>query len=517
MKFLSAVVAFSLLAPSLSSSLPPVRPSPANKKFHDSHGRQVTFHGVNAISKGVPFVPDTSTFSADISMTTEDFEIMQELGLNVLRLGVMWPGVEPSTRGVYNETYLDEIDKIVSMAADHGVYTLLDMHQDDLSETFCGEGIPSWAVRHTDGHQLLGDFPSPVAKPFTDSFNEPKMNDAAFPTRQDCATHDWPGYYQAKAQANAWEALYTNVDGMAEQWGAMWAHVASRFKGRTEVLGIELINEPYAGDFYRDPLIMVPYPNPHNADRVKLQPAYDLVTAKIREVDPDVLVFFAPVTWSDFGAGFSAPPMGDEENSVLAFHYYEAPQFNVGVQLTAFDKAAARLNVASFLTETAAPGSSDGTFARMAAGADKHLQSWATWEWKTFCRESDKTLASASQISEHGACKTGYGQDFDKDTMRPSDANLSGHARTYPPLVAGNTTAFSYDDSTFDFSLTYNIDVSIDAPTVIYYNGDMHYPNGVNLAVEGGAECVEKETNHIECTAGQAKAGAEVTVKLTAK
>ena len=28
----------------------------------------------------------------------------------------------------------------------HGIYTLLDMHQDVLSHKFCGEGVPDWAV-----------------------------------------------------------------------------------------------------------------------------------------------------------------------------------------------------------------------------------------------------------------------------------------------------------------------------------------------------------------------------------
>ena len=31
-------------------------------------------------------------------------------------------------------------------AAKYGIYTLLDAHQDDLSQKFCGEGIPDWAV-----------------------------------------------------------------------------------------------------------------------------------------------------------------------------------------------------------------------------------------------------------------------------------------------------------------------------------------------------------------------------------
>ena len=34
----------------------------------------------------------------------------------------------------------------VHRAAKYGIYTLLDAHQDVLSEKFCGEGIPDWAV-----------------------------------------------------------------------------------------------------------------------------------------------------------------------------------------------------------------------------------------------------------------------------------------------------------------------------------------------------------------------------------
>lgn len=57
----------------------------------------------------------------------------------------MWQGVEPS-RGLYNETYIRVLIDIVKEATDHGIYTLLDLHQDLYSEKFCGEGMPAWAV-----------------------------------------------------------------------------------------------------------------------------------------------------------------------------------------------------------------------------------------------------------------------------------------------------------------------------------------------------------------------------------
>ena len=161
----------------VSTTLEPVTLQPRSGRPHafvDATGRERIFHGTNAIVKGPPWVPDSRTFSNDTSMTTEDFAWMRRMGMNILRLGVMWPGVEP-TRGHYNETYLDEIERIAELAAQFGVYTLLDMHQDGLSEFFCGEGVPPWAVKPADGGLLSGAFPAPYDKlnGSTDFYTEP--------------------------------------------------------------------------------------------------------------------------------------------------------------------------------------------------------------------------------------------------------------------------------------------------------------------------------------------------------
>ena len=63
--------------------------------FVDEYGRIRVFHGANMVVKGPPWIPDVSEFSSDLSLTEEDFQIMDMLGLNMMRLGVMWPGVEP--------------------------------------------------------------------------------------------------------------------------------------------------------------------------------------------------------------------------------------------------------------------------------------------------------------------------------------------------------------------------------------------------------------------------------------
>lgn len=90
------------------------------KDFVDSHGRQRIFHGTNAVVKGPPYLPDRlSGFSTNTSLVADDFWYMQRAGLNVLRLGFMWPGAEPE-RGGYNETYFAEYLRIVQEAAEYG-------------------------------------------------------------------------------------------------------------------------------------------------------------------------------------------------------------------------------------------------------------------------------------------------------------------------------------------------------------------------------------------------------------
>src|SRR3990167_2706406 len=64
---------------------------------------------------------------------------------NVVRLGVMWPGVMP-TSGTVNATYLQVMRGIVDMLGARGIYTIVDLHQDVFSRKFCGEGAPDWLV-----------------------------------------------------------------------------------------------------------------------------------------------------------------------------------------------------------------------------------------------------------------------------------------------------------------------------------------------------------------------------------
>ena len=72
-----------------------------------------------------------------------------------------------------------------------------------------------------------------------------------YPYSKDCAKHAWGDYYFTEAAAAAFQNFYNNTDGLLDAWADFWGKTAQGFNDYRSVIGYELINEPFAGDFYR--------------------------------------------------------------------------------------------------------------------------------------------------------------------------------------------------------------------------------------------------------------------------
>ncbi|CAK0895425.1 unnamed protein product, partial [Prorocentrum cordatum] len=470
--------------------------------FVDPQGRERVFHGTNVVVKGAPWLPRLDHFDPLTSLVQRDFDFLLDAGINLIRLGVMWPGAEPA-RGEYNETYFSSVREIVKTAGSRGVYVLLDMHQDLLSEHFCGEGIPSWAVEPLKRHWER--FPVPLwARPV-----EPGAD--GFPTRQDCAeifsenpfSHGWATGQGTIAAGHAYDSLFLNVNNMTEAWGAFWAKTASAVKGLDNVLGFELMNEPFAGDPFTHPLLL----EPGRADRERLQPAYDAVVRHIRAVDDATLVFFAGVTWDNVHpAGFTAAPGGAQDRanrSVLSYHYYVPPQGrDFEAYLRTRRQDATRLGTGLMMTESCCEQLHD--LAVPALGAAGH--SWIHWEWKDWCREDldDASRASSSQGAAWGACKTGFGAGPWSEVP-------------YLPAVAGTLGGTAWNASTGVFTATFRPDPSLAGGTEALVS-PVSFPAGYDVAVEPAVLAVERrpEAARVLLTPlANASASQVVTVTIT--
>jgi len=108
--------------------------------------------------KEFPWHPSNETFDPQLSLTDGDIQNLVEWGFNFVRLGVMWPGVEPA-RDQVNQTYIAVMQDFVNKLYDAGIYVLIGLfHLSHLSSISLQDDttlLPSSSTIYTDFHQDL--------------------------------------------------------------------------------------------------------------------------------------------------------------------------------------------------------------------------------------------------------------------------------------------------------------------------------------------------------------------------
>ena len=182
------------------------------QRFIDPQGRQLILHGINVVNKN----PETGYLG---HVTEKDFAKFKSLGFNVVRLGIIWDGLEPEP-GVYNEDYLRGIDQMIQWAADNDIYVFLDMHQDLYSVQF-SDGAPAWAT-------ITGGQPHQEGAIWSDA------------------------YLMSPAVQTAFDNFWGNTPapdsiGVQDHYINLWKHIAGRYADNTTVIGFDIMNEPFMG------------------------------------------------------------------------------------------------------------------------------------------------------------------------------------------------------------------------------------------------------------------------------
>src|SRR3954451_23263620 len=126
--FLLALLALGIITPA-ADGMPRLQAirgdSPA---IVTADGRQVLLRGVNVNQLG-DYWQQRPDIPATLPLSEDDFAGIQALGMNEVRLLVHWSKLEPQ-RGEFDDAYLAEIRQAVRWAREHGIYVVLDMHQD---------------------------------------------------------------------------------------------------------------------------------------------------------------------------------------------------------------------------------------------------------------------------------------------------------------------------------------------------------------------------------------------------
>jgi hypothetical protein len=127
--------------------------------FRDSFQRFVLFRGVNIASRSKlsPYLPifplqnnielTLENLRREIELVNPQIDILRSLGLNTVRLLVMWKAIEPSPNSNLEELlpsgkqYLTFVKEIIDKLYSKGLFVIIDFHQDLAHEIYGGDGL----------------------------------------------------------------------------------------------------------------------------------------------------------------------------------------------------------------------------------------------------------------------------------------------------------------------------------------------------------------------------------------
>jgi len=174
---------------------------------------------------------------------------------------------------------------------------ILDFHQDIWHRKFCGEGVPDYVFDICVSEEPSGtaSFPHPAAN------TTYPVDEDGNPSLDACLSKSFAAYYLSQEVSAGFQCLYDNKQGLWDNFASYWQLIAQRFHTKANVLGYELINEPWWGDAYHSPKQMLPgYAELHS-----LQPMYQYLHNKIREIDDEKIIFWEGLTIDYFPNGFT--------------------------------------------------------------------------------------------------------------------------------------------------------------------------------------------------------------------
>lgn len=510
-------------APVALPSLPGPIGSRGGPFLSDRTGRVVLLHGVNVVEKRPPYevYPDRGK---PWNFDTADARRIARLGFDVVRLGIIWEGLEPGTAKSNSPStcrpgspgnphqlrlsvlvrYLGHIRQTVALLARFHIFTILDMHQDVYSSVLGGEGAPSWAV----------------------------CTDGVRPTRP---PGRWSRIYGTEAADIAYDHFWFNnvVGDLQGQYDLVWSLVARSFRNDPWVIGFDPFNEPFStaaiGDngrkfdgtlecFYTGRAHAAVVRTPKGVAGVRCPPDDPRtgLLPDLRRADPRALIFVEPALYASKGTATMLGPM-PFRHLVFNVHVYcpdRSPvtgnPYNVATCSTEESRAfrrrlIERLGMASrqqpdgpamIVTEFGAT-SDPAVLRNTTAGFDRSLMSWIYWAWKYY---RDPTGSSDEALVK----VTGR--------LRPTASVLS---QVYAEAIAGTPQSMSFDPTTARFLLRYRTRRRVTTPTLIVVPTTVHYRRGYCARVIGGTVLSPLDSSLLEVSGGDVGRAHEVTVRVS--
>lgn len=423
--------------------------------LRDGDGRALLLRGLNLAGghKQAPYL--------DFQQPPDYQRVRDPWGMNAIRFLLTWAAVEPA-EGVYDDGYLDQVAERMEWARQAGLLVVLDMHQDIYGEGFVsggGDGAPLWTC---DASHYASFVPNP---------SEWYLNSANVDVVA-CWDHFW------------------NSDALRRRYTDAWTHVAQRLSGYDDVIvGIDPMNEPYWGSY-----ILTAF----EADL--LQPLYEEVVPAVRAEHPGWVAFLEPGANRNLGVPTSLGPFPFADVVYAPHSYDRDAESGMGFDPTHRD--AVIQNGADLAAEAHALGAGLWIGEYGGQTGTPGITPYMDAEYAAFA-------AVAAGTTYWSYDKGGGYSVLDADGNEKPDL-MAALVRPWPERVAGTPVSYGFDATTSTFTLTYEPDGSISAPTVIRVP-ERAYPHG--FTVECGVCRAEIAPGEVRIARPPAAEVAVVTIR----
>lgn len=432
------------------------------ERFVDAEGRHLILHGFD---------------------NAGDFSEMREWGMNFGRVLMNWSRIEPEC-GVYDEEYLSALDKKVADAKANGIYVLLDMHQNLWGKGVPrGSGAPPWAM-------LTKDLPHIAEGPI------------------------WSmAYFQSERIQKSFDHFWANDPGpdgigIQDRFAMMWQMLAKRYADEPNVIGFDIINEPFPGTPGKEAMKAMAFSMAkrlisqgvdienmelfdigmrayeetckefalfkqwvdagteitRKAEKERLIPMYNRVAASIRKVNRHHIIFTAPFFMANLGIPSVLEPVTDAQGRrdpqyAFAPHAYQDDVQRMELLMDRLLATGKNMRAPILFGEWGNLTNNDKIFFADPIPAGRI----------TLDRIQKNLCGSAYHMRIKTLPKEPY---FEEILMRP-----------YPAATAGILKSYVFDTKTKSFTCVWKENPAITAPTRVFIPA-CRFPNGFNVSLK---------------------------------
>lgn len=443
--------------------------APKGRFFQGADGRAVFLRGSSIAAR-------TSQTFAELGFDERNAQLLSTMGVNVMRVGVVWANIEPQPK-LFDESYIDSIADAIKILAKYGIYSLVDFHQDEFSQApGYGNGAPEWATMKRGTTTPECGFPENLRAPVKDCRTD--INEAS--------TSFWRN--EVIAGEKAWD-----------HYAFMLRHIVTRFKPLGAcILGYEIMNEPHPGmtwpECFQDPTVYYPVVGCKTFESTQLAVFYKAMIPVIQAADRDTIVFYEPSVYFDYDAPTHLPEF-KFKNLAFAVHMYDwVSPGGLMAQGQMIKFYSEKFNVPVIATEFGA--SNNLAYLNMGyAALDAAMLSALHW---TYENNAHWIFSTSGDLVVPDPSEQAIVVDMSKDL---SGANvhfdiLETVSRPYPSAVSGTPITFAYDPATGVFTFMYASDkvggiTDISIPSATFSGGYTVFVLGGNVVSTPNASVLQ--------------------------